>query len=70
MALVVGVNQVQLRLTSRLAEREARLQRFELLDRLGITGISNGLLRLGVDLLGAGFGVDGAVAAAAGGQHR
>ncbi len=51
--LVVGVDQVQLRLASGFAERETRLQRFELLDRLGIAGTSDGLLRLGVDLLRA-----------------
>ncbi len=68
--LVVGIDQIELGLPGGFAEWEARLQRLELFDGLRIAGISNGLLRFGVDLLGTGFGVGGAVAAAAGAQQR
>ena len=44
--LVVGVDQVELRLAGRFAEGKARLQRFELLDGLAVARILHGLLRL------------------------
>ena len=69
-ALVVGVDQIQLRLARGFAEGKARLQGFELLDGLAVAGILHGLLGPGIDHFGAGFGLVSAVAAAAGGQHR
>src|SRR5580658_660571 len=64
--LVIGPDQIQLRLAGGFAEGETRLQRFELLDGLAVARILHGLLGAGVDHFGAGFGVVAAVAAAAG----
>ena len=62
--LVVGVDQIDLRLARRFAEREARLQGFELFDRLPVARILHRLLGAGVDHFRAGFGIVPMTAAA------
>ena len=65
MVLVVGIDQVDLRLMRGLGEGEARLQRLELLDRLAVARLVHGLLGPGVNGLGARSGIVRSMAAAA-----
>ena len=67
--LVVGVDQVDLRLARGLAEGKARLQILELLDRLAVARILHALLGPGVHHFRAGFGVVDPMATASGSQH-
>ena len=65
LALVVEINEVELRLARLGAERVARLERHEILDRARVVRRVHGVLALHVEELGAGV-LDRVVAPAAG----